>query len=130
MQKASDSKDFVKRKKVKRKYSNGGTCRHRESPRTRGGLRSSPANSEVDAEWADRTGWGGVPRKTAQFRSCPGSPYLCQRVPAPDKHAGSIKFPRRGRGQEVRKERAPVVPDSEAGLSPSTPKPSDGGNCD
>lgn len=73
---------------------------------------------------------GGVPEKTAQFRSCPSSTYPCQRVPAPDKPAGSTKFSRRGWSRKARKKEVPLAPDSKAGLSPNTPKPADGGNCD
>lgn len=73
---------------------------------------------------------GGVPEKTAQFRSCPEPPYLCQRVPARNEPAGSTEFPRRGRGRRTQKEDAPLASHIEAVLSPNTPKPADGGNSD
>lgn len=58
MLKASDNTDRAK--KVEGKHSNEAPVRNTERPGTRGSLRSSRANSRVDAEWADRTGWGGA----------------------------------------------------------------------
>lgn len=94
-----------------------------------GGLRSRPANSGVDAEWADRTGWGGaaengsiqkLSRLVIPVPEGPSSGQACR------KH----KVPAEGEEPKASEGRGSSSPKQQGRSLPSTPKPADGGNCD
>lgn len=101
MRKGSDNTLRVQGEGKRRgKHSSGAPVRHRTRPGTRCRLSSSRANSGVDAEWADRTGGGGVRlEKTARLRSGPG-PLTCARGSEPGTNLPEAQRSRGGGGAE------------------------------
>lgn len=130
MRKGSDNTRRVQGEGKRRgKHSSGAPVIHRKRPGTWCRLSSSRANSGVDAEWADRTGWGVRLEKTARLRSCPG-PLTCARGFEPGTSLPEAQSSRGGEEPRGSDGRGAPGPRRRHPDRSYTPEPADGGNCD